>query len=100
GSDSPVTPFDPWGAVRAATRHRVREQRLDAETALAAHTVGGWRAARVDGAGRLTRGAPATFAVWDLGGPAVPGRLPDLDGAQQPRCLLTVRDGQVLHDAR
>jgi predicted amidohydrolase YtcJ len=100
GSDSPVTPFDPWGAVRAATHHHVRDQRLDLDTAFAAHTTGGWRAARVDGAGRLTRGAPATFAVWDVGAAAVPGRWPDLDATPRPRCLLTVRDGQILHDAR
>ena len=29
GSDSPVTPFDPWAAVRAAVRHHDSAQRLD-----------------------------------------------------------------------
>jgi predicted amidohydrolase YtcJ len=101
GSDSPVTPFDPWGAVRAATRHHEPAHRLDGVTALAAHTAGGWRAAGVDDAGTLTAGAPATFAAWDLGRRAVPGRLPGLDDAAwRPRCVLTVRDGHILHDAR
>ena len=41
GSDSPVTPFDPWAAVRAAVEHHEPGHRLDVATALAAHTVGG-----------------------------------------------------------
>jgi predicted amidohydrolase YtcJ len=49
GSDSPVTPLDPWGAVRAAVRHHTPSSRLSARAAFAAHTRGGWRAARVEG---------------------------------------------------
>ena len=41
GSDSPVTPFDPWAAVRAAVEHHDPAQRLDVATALDAHTAGG-----------------------------------------------------------
>ena len=33
GSDSPVTPFDPWAAVRAAVEHHEPDQRLDVATA-------------------------------------------------------------------
>ena len=29
GSDSPVTPMDPWGAVRAAVHHHDDDERLD-----------------------------------------------------------------------
>ena len=99
GSDSPVTPFDPWGAVRACADHHVPGERLDPAAAFAAHTVGGWRAAGSGdaGAGTLAVGAPATFAVWDAGTLA-PGRT--LPGPEvRPRCVLTVRSGRVLHDA-
>ena len=44
---------------------------LSARAAFSAHTRGGWRAARVDDAGELAPGAPATFAVWDLPGELV-----------------------------
>ena len=77
GSDAPVTPLDPWGTVRAAVLHRTPGSGLSARAAFSAHTRGGWRAARVDGAGELAPGAPATFAVWALPGELVvqmPGR--------------------------
>jgi predicted amidohydrolase YtcJ len=104
GSDTPVTPFDPWGAVRAAVRHHTADQRLDVAAAFAAHTIGGHRAApaRVvagELAGRLVPGAPATFAVWQLPEPAVPGGLPDLDDDRPaPRCLLTLAAGRPLFE--
>ena len=44
GSDSPVTPLDPWGAVRAAAQHFNPAQRMTVGAAFAAHTRGGWRA--------------------------------------------------------
>ena len=99
GSDSPVTPFDPWAGIRAAVTHHDPGQRLDAASALAAHTTGGWAAVREDGGGVLRTGAPATFAVWDVPN-AAPDRLPDLtrDGPL-PTCRLTVLDGVVLHRA-
>lgn len=70
GSDSPVTPFDPWGAVRAAAFHHNVDERLTVRAAFGAHTRGGWRAVRRDDAGVLAPGASATLAVWD-----VPGEL-------------------------
>ncbi|MGB8652324.1 MAG: amidohydrolase family protein [Mycobacteriales bacterium] len=112
GSDSPVTPLDPWGALRAAVRHRTPGSGLSARAAFSAHTRGGWRAARRDGDGELVPGAPATFAVWQVEGElvvqtpdervagwstdpraAVSG-LPDLDGPP-PACLQTVVRGQT-----
>jgi predicted amidohydrolase YtcJ len=92
GSDAPVTPVDPWAAVRAAVEHRTPGSGLSAEQALVAHTVGGHRAAgdRSPQAGRLTAGAPASYALWDGAGP--------LSGAPDPRCLRTVHRGAVLHD--
>ena len=65
GSDSPVTPLDPWGSVRAAAAHHSPAQRMSVRAAFAAHTRGGWRAVHLDNEGVLALGAPATFAVWD-----------------------------------
>ncbi|MBD3783999.1 MAG: amidohydrolase family protein [Micrococcales bacterium] len=99
GSDSPVTPFAPWVAVRAAVEHRDERQRLDAPTALAAHTTGGRELAGRPG-GELVVGAPATFAAWSVGAFDQDG-LPVLGGgAPLPECLLTVADGIALFDAR
>jgi predicted amidohydrolase YtcJ len=99
GSDSPVTPFDPWGTVRAAVGHHDPAQRLDVATALAAHTSGGWAAAREDGGGQLVPGAAATFSVW--GTPALGAEgLPDVGAdVELPTCRLTVRDGITLFQA-
>lgn len=93
GSDSPVTPFDPWGGVRAAVRHHEEAYRLDVPTAVRAHIGGGHEAAGRDG-GVLAPGAPATFAVWT---PAEGGGLPDLAaGEPPPKCLSTYRNGHKL----
>ncbi|MCU1593892.1 MAG: amidohydrolase [Frankiales bacterium] len=91
GSDAPVTPLDPWGGVRAAVHHRTPGSGLTAEASFAAHTRGGWRAARRDDEGDLIAGAPATFAVWKVDG-SLPAGLPDLD-APDPTCLRTVVRG-------
>ncbi|WP_205687531.1 amidohydrolase [Cellulomonas endophytica] len=118
GSDSPVTPVDPWGGVAAALRHRTPASRMSARAAFRAHTRGGWRAAGLDGdgSGELRVGCPAHLAVWDVEALAVqsaPGRfsswstdaragtplLPDLsEGAPAPVCRRTVRAGRVLFD--
>lgn len=118
GSDSPVTPLDPWGAVRAAVLHRSPEQRISARAAFRAHTRGGWRAAGLDhtGAGEIRVGAPAHLAVWQAEHLAVQAGdsrvsawstdaragtplLPDLGpGEPAPHCVRTLRDGVVLHD--
>lgn len=96
GSDSPVTPLDPWGSVRAATGHHNPAQRIAVRTAFAAHTRGGWRAGHRDDAGFLAPGAPATLAVWDC--PAgLDGGLPQLaDDAPAPTCRRTVLDGVTI----
>jgi predicted amidohydrolase YtcJ len=117
GSDSPVTPFAPWEGVRAAAFHTDPEQRISAKAAFAAHTRGGWRAARRPNEGALTLGAPATLAVWAAGNLVVQApddriqawstdprsgtpRLPDLaPGLPAPRCLRAVVRGRVVHDA-
>ncbi|MDT4988259.1 MAG: hypothetical protein QOI74_2353 [Micromonosporaceae bacterium] len=99
GSDSPVTPLDPWGSVRAAVTHHNPASRISVPAAFAAHTRGGWRAASGDTPGgpddpthldgRLVAGAPASFAVWDR------QFHPD---AAVPVCLRTVLRGEVIYD--
>jgi hypothetical protein len=114
GSDTPVTPFDPWGAVRAAAWHHNEGERLTVRAGFNAHTRGGWRAARRDEGGVIALGAPASIAVWDVPGdllvqtpdarvaawstdpragvPHLPDLHPDLD---LPTCVLTLVAGEV-----
>jgi predicted amidohydrolase YtcJ len=119
GSDSPVTPFDPWAGVRGAVVLHEADQRISARAAFRAHTRGGWRLAGLDhtGAGEIRLGAPAHLAVWRAdhlvvqggagrvsswstdaraGTPLLPELGPD---AAPPVCLRTLRDGVVIHDA-
>ena len=115
GSDSPVTPLDPWGTVRAAAFHRTPEHRISVRAGFTAHTRGGWRAVGRDDAGLLVPGAPADYAVWRTGGLVVqapddrvarwstdprsgtPG-LPDLGpDTELPVCLRTVVSGRTVH---
>ncbi|MCX5080383.1 amidohydrolase [Streptomyces sp. NPDC056121] len=115
GSDSPVTPLDPWGTVRAAAFHRTPEHRVSVRAAFTAHTRGGWRAVGRDDAGILVPGAPADYAVWRTEELVVqapddrvarwstdprsgtPG-LPDLTpGGQLPLCLRTVVGGRTVY---
>jgi hypothetical protein len=117
GSDSPVTPFDPWGGVRAAAYHHNPDQRLSPWAAFDAHTRGGHRACGDDESGLLVAGARASYAVWEVSGevtvsppdhraggwsaetgsaearPGVPA-LPDLDPSLPlPTCVRTVVAG-------
>lgn len=104
GSDSPVTPLDPWGTVRASMTHHAPVSSLGARSAFAAHTRAGWRAAGVDDEGELAVGAPATFAVWSLPGalssglPVLLASAPDEPEPVLPVCLRTVLRGQVIFD--
>ncbi len=116
GSDSPVTPMDPWLAVRAAVHHHDEGERLSARAAIEAHTVGGWSAARgtpqpdardasTSHPGRLdgevVAGAAAYLAVWEVPGEV---EVTDLEalvapGRELPRCDLTIVAGRAAHDA-
>ncbi|GAA2633181.1 amidohydrolase [Paractinoplanes durhamensis] len=104
GSDSPVTALDPWAVVAAAAAPRNPVYRMTVRAAFAASTRGGWRAARVDGAGVLAPGAQATFAVWDTPGGVdggLPALLADLDGVvpARPVCRRTVVSGETIFEA-
>lgn len=117
GSDSPVTSFRPWAAVRAAAHHHDPDERLTVRAAFNAHTRGGWRAARRDEGGVIALGAPASLAVWDVAGdlvvqtpdarvaawstdpragvPHLPDLNPDTD---LPVCVMTLVHGRVAHE--
>ncbi|QUQ64966.1 amidohydrolase [Kutzneria sp. CA-103260] len=118
GSDTPVTPVNPWETVRAAVHHRTDGFGVSPRAAFTAHTRGGWRAAGVeDGVtGTLAPGAPATYAVWRAEEllvaapdsrvqrwstdprsrvPALPALEP---GVALPECLRTVLCGQVIYE--
>ncbi|MFM9614341.1 amidohydrolase [Streptomyces niveiscabiei] len=116
GSDSPVTPLDPWGTVRAAAFHHTPAHRVSVRAAFTAHTRGGWRATGRDDAGTLVPGAPADYAVWHTDELVVqapddrvarwstdprsgtPG-LPDLTpGRDLPVCLRTVVGGRTVFE--
>ena len=97
GSDSPVTPLDPWAGVRAAAWHQTPSQRIPVEAAFAAHTRGGWRAAG-ENAGWLAPGMPATYAVWDAPGGLTDSGFPDLHpDLPLPTCAATVVDGGTVY---
>jgi predicted amidohydrolase YtcJ len=114
GSDTPVTPFDPWAGVRAAAWHHTESERITVRAAFNAYTRGGWRAARRDEGGVIALGAPASIAVWDVPGDLVVQtpdtriaawstdpragvpQLPDLHpDVALPSCVLTLVNGEV-----
>lgn len=114
GSDSPVTPLDPWASVRACLEHSDPAENISARAAFIAHTRAGWRlAGRSPMMGQLAPGTPASYAVWKVdelmvqtpdnrvqswstdpraGTPV----LPALDTEDAPLCLETVHDGRQL----
>lgn len=117
GSDSPVTPLDPWASVRACLRHSTASENISARAAFIAHTRASWRlSGRSPMMGQLAPGTPASFAVWKVdelmvqtpdnrvqswstdpraGTPL----LPALDTENAPLCLETVHDGKRLYAA-
>ncbi len=117
GSDTPVTPFDPWAGVRAAAWHHTETERITARAAFNAYTRGGWRAARRDEGGVIALGAPASVAVWDVPGdlvvqtpdsriaawstdpragvPQLPDLHPDVD---LPTCVMTLVAGEIAYE--
>jgi predicted amidohydrolase YtcJ len=113
GSDTPVTPFAPWEAIRGCVNHHNPAQRIPLAVAFLAHTRGGWSAAGIANRGYLDTDQPASFAIWSLGGGASTGTaaasgntdaptsagLPDLSpGATLPTNLRTVIRGRTVFD--
>ncbi len=67
GSDSPVTPLDPWLAVAAMEAHHRPVQRLSRSEAIRLHTVGSARLAhQEEKKGALAPGMHADFAVYEV----------------------------------
>lgn len=117
GSDSPVTALAPWAGVRAAAYPHEPRAAISPAAAFAAHTRGGWTAARRADEGTLGLGAPATFAVWQAGElitDEADGQrpissserrsgdagLPDIrPGVGLPTCLRTVRRGATIYSS-
>jgi predicted amidohydrolase YtcJ len=106
GSDTPVTPVDPWGAVRAAAFHHEPSQRLTVAAAFDAHTRGGHRARRDDRSGVLAPGRRASYAVWELADQPAgatarqhePAGLPALHPDMPlPRCVAAVAGGTTVY---
>jgi len=98
GSDSPVTSLGPWAAIRAAAHPHVAEHAMTVTDAFAAHTSGGWGAARLH-AGDLTVGAPAHLAVWDTPAGLRAGALPDVSpGAPLPVLRRLVSSGRTIYE--
>jgi predicted amidohydrolase YtcJ len=88
GSDAPVTPFDPLGAVRAAVRPSVASHALPVAAAFRAATLGAAALAREEGRkGRIAVGYRADLVVWN-GDPAA------LDGTA--RVAATVLRGRLV----
>jgi predicted amidohydrolase YtcJ len=106
GSDTPVTPFDPWAGVRAAAFHHEPSERISVDAAFEASTRGGHRARRDDRGGVLAPGHPASYAVWDIG-PQPDGLPADHRGSADlpalhpdlalPRCVTTVVAGTTVY---
>ena len=91
GSDSNVTPMDPWAGVHAAEHRRGPGLAVDRLEAVSAHTLGGRAAARQErDVGPLRAGKRADLAVWE----GDPFAADDPRGA---RCVLTVLRGRVTH---
>jgi len=114
GSDSPVTPANPWRNVYAAMSHHEASQRITAAQAFVAHTASAAMAAvpprgyethrRVTAT--LKVGEPADIAVWpdsdgltNLGASGVDSA--DVVAAlahAEPLALATFRAGNLIHD--
>lgn len=82
GSDSPVTPMDPFQGIAAAVNHPIEAERLSFEEALALYTVHAAGIAFEEAvAGTLSPGKRADITVCDYD-PASDGPLPSADSVQ------------------
>ena len=90
GSDSTVTPLDPWGGVASAVRH-LGGLGVDWTTSLRAHTAGGHFVGGQDDVGTLRPGQRADLAVWSAD--------PSVEDISLLRCMLTMVRGRVVHQA-
>ncbi len=91
GSDTNVTPMDPWGAVHAAERRRYDEHGVSRLEAVSMHTLGGRSAARQERyVGVVRAGQRADLAAFE-------GDPYEAEDPRGVRCTLTVVQGRVAH---
>lgn len=91
GSDSNVTPIDPWGGIHAAEQRRRPQHALTRLEAVSAHTLGGRHAAgQQHYVGVIRAGMRADLSVWA----GDPFEEEDPRGAS---CVLTLVRGRVTH---
>ena len=88
GSDSTVTPMDPWAGVAAAEQH-LGGHRLDRYHAWEAHTLGGRYVAGQGHVGSVADGMRADLTVWD----ADPL---EVDDVRRLRCHMTWVRGRTV----
>ena len=93
GSDAPVTPLGPWGAIRAAMNHHTADEAVDVAFAFCAHTRAAWQGAGVDNAGVLASGHKAHLTFWDA------QSFDDLVRLPAPTTVGTMVSGRMIHDA-
>ena len=115
-SDSPVTPINPWRAIKAATEHHTTQHRLSARAAFTAHTRGGWRGVKDENNGVIAPGLPANLALWEVSEYTIKipdsrlrawstdersgtPPLPDLTD-ELPTCVGTLSQGKAIYDPR
>jgi predicted amidohydrolase YtcJ len=91
GSDSTVTPLDPWGGVLAAQAHRGGLGMTRAR-AFRSATLGGRHAAGQDDVGPIVEGMRADLAVWSCDPLAI-------DDPRAAECLATVVAGALAYGA-
>ena len=91
GSDSSVSPLDPWHTVYAAEQHPDPERAITRLEAVSASTLGGRNAARQErSVGVVRAGMLADLAVWE-------GDPFEVEDPRGTRCVLTVHHGRVTH---
>jgi predicted amidohydrolase YtcJ len=96
GSDSNVTAMGPWAAVRDAVNHHHRAFRLTPDQALEAAIVGGRKAARQDGVGRVMTGERADLAAF-ASTPARAEDWPVAGGWEMSTSVMTMVRGRPVH---
>lgn len=91
GSDSNVTPMDPWAGIHAAEQRRHPEHAMTRLECVSASTLGGRHAARQDRfVGPVRAGMRADLSVWE----GDPYNDEDPRGA---KCVLTLLRGRRTH---
>lgn len=92
GSDSNVTPMDPWEWIHAAQHHPDERYAVTRLEGVSASTLGGRHATRQERyVGVVRAGMRADLSVWE-GDPYA------ADDPRGSRCVRTIREGRVIHE--